>query len=61
MYEFLTTFSSDHPVLWGLLILVVVAVAALALNLFWDTVFRLVGAANSLREKRPVDSRDVLP
>ena len=40
MNEFLTSFSSDHTLLWALLIVGVIAVSAIGLNLFWIMVFR---------------------
>ncbi len=44
MNEFLTSFSSDHTLLWALLIVGVIAASAIGLHLFWTAVFRLVGA-----------------
>ncbi len=40
MNEFLTSFSSDHTLLWALLIVGVIAASAIGLHLFWIMVFR---------------------
>ena len=42
MTEFLTTFNTDHPLLWALLVLGVVATTSLALYLFWELLLRLI-------------------
>ncbi len=44
MNEFLTTYSSDHTLLWALLIIGAVAVAAISLHTFWTIVFRTVAS-----------------
>ena len=44
MNEFLTNFSSNHTLLWALLIIGVVAASAIGLHLFWTALFRSVAA-----------------
>ena len=55
MNDFLANFSSDHTLLWALLIIGVVAAAAIGLHLFWTAVFRSVAA---LRGGSAKDSED---
>ena len=61
MYDSLTTFvrnlSADSPLLWALLVIGVVAVAALALYAFWEVVLRLV-ATHPFSSKRRGRSTD---
>jgi hypothetical protein len=56
MNEFLTSYSSDQTLLWALLIIGVVAVAAISLHLFWTGVFRAVAALLDPRSKTPGDA-----
>ncbi|MCH8298899.1 MAG: hypothetical protein IH873_12590 [Chloroflexi bacterium] len=56
MNEFLTNFSSNHTLLWALLIVGVVAATAIGLHLFWTAVFRSVAALRGGPAKDPVDS-----
>ena len=44
MNEFLTNFSSNHTLLWALLIIGVIGASAIGLHLFWTAVFRSVAA-----------------
>ena len=44
MNEFLTTFSSDHSVLWALMVVAVVLAIALALHGFWRVAFPALGS-----------------
>ena len=55
MNEFLTNFSSDHTLLWALLIVGVVGSSAIALHLFWTGVFRSVAALRGGLGKGPRD------
>ncbi|CUV01827.1 hypothetical protein MGWOODY_Clf1550 [hydrothermal vent metagenome] len=55
MNEFLTNYSSDHTLLWALLIIGVMAVSAVGLHLFWNAVFRLVAALRGGLTKTPED------
>ena len=57
MNEFLTSYSSDHTLLWALLIIGTIAVAALGLHLFWTAVFRTVEILRGTAGKTPKDSR----
>ena len=59
MNEFLTGLSSGTPLLWALFVLGVMGSAALALTLFWGTVFRAGGWLQ--RGLRRADRDDVLP
>ncbi len=56
MYDSLTTFlrnlSADSPLLWALLVVGVVAVAALVLYAFWEVVLRLVENSPFSSKKR---------
>ena len=56
MNEFLTSYSSDHTLLWALLIIGVVAASAMGLHLFWTAVFRSVAALRGGPSKDPEDS-----
>ena len=40
MNEFIITFSSDHSVLWALLVMAFVASTGLSLFVFWELVLR---------------------
>ena len=44
MNEFLTDFSSNHTLLWALLIIGVIGASAIGLHLFWTAVFRSAAA-----------------
>ena len=55
MNEFLTNYSSDHTLLWALLIIGVVAAAAISLHLFWSGVFQAVAALVGRRSRSPED------
>ncbi len=55
MNEFLTSFSSDHTLLWALLIVGVIAASAIGLHLFWTTVFRSWAALRARPGKRRED------
>jgi len=44
MNEFLTSYSSDHTLLWALLIIGAVAVAAISFHIFWTVIFRTVAS-----------------
>jgi len=55
MNEFLTNYSSDHTLLWALLIIGVMAVSAVGLHLFWNAVFRLVATLRGGLTKTPED------
>ena len=54
--EFLTSYSSDHTLLWALLFIGVVAAAAISLHLFWTGVFQAVAALLGRRPKTPEDA-----
>ncbi len=56
MNDFLTSFSSDHTLLWALLIVGVIAASAIGLHLFWTTVFRSLAALRGRQVKRREDS-----
>ena len=53
MNDFLTNFSSDHTLLWALLIIGVVGSSAVGLHLFWTAVFRSVAALRGITRKSP--------
>ena len=55
MNEFLTNFSSDHTLLWALLIIGVVAASAIGLHLFWTALFRSVATLRRGTAKPPED------
>ncbi len=55
MNDFLTNFSSDHTLLWGLLIIGVVAASAVGLHLFWTAVLRSLAALRGRPAKNPED------
>ncbi len=55
MNEFLTNFSSNHTLLWALLIVSVIAASAIGLHLFWTAVFRSVAALRGGPAKNPED------
>ena len=55
MNEFLTSYSSDHTLLWALLIIGVIAAAAISLHLFWSGVFQAVAALVGRRSRSPED------
>jgi len=55
MNEFLTNYSSDHTLLWALLIIGVMADSAVGLHIFWTAVFRLVAALRGGLTKTPED------
>ena len=55
MNDFLTTFSSNHTLLWALLIVGVIAASAIGLHLFWTAVFRSVAALRGGPAKNPKD------
>ncbi|MDP7588729.1 MAG: hypothetical protein QGI76_12355 [Dehalococcoidia bacterium] len=55
MNEFLTNFSSDHTLLWALLIIGVIGSSAVGLHLFWTGVFKSVAALRSATGKGPRD------
>ena len=42
MNEFLTEFSADYTLLWGLFIIATMATSALALHVFWSIVLRTI-------------------
>jgi len=50
--NFLTTFSGEYPILWALLIIGAVAVAAIGLHIFWTIVFRAVGTLRRTPQSR---------
>jgi len=50
--SFLTTFSIEYPILWALLIIGVVAVAAIGLHIFWTIVSRTVGTLRRMPRSR---------
>lgn len=45
--EFMKTLSADHPLLWALLVMSVVACTSLLLFLVWEAVLRLVFPARA--------------
>ncbi len=49
MNEFLTSYSSDHTLLWALLIIGAVAVAAISFHTFWTIVFRTVASLRAMQ------------
>lgn len=49
MTEFLTTFNTEHPLLWALLVFGVVATTSLALYLFWELLLRLISLFGSYK------------
>ncbi len=55
MNEFLTSYSSDHTLLWALLIIGAVAVAAISFHIFWTIVFRTVAALRATPGRRRED------
>ena len=55
MNEFLTTYSSEHRLLWALLIIGVVAASAIGLHLFWTAVFRAAAVLRGGPAKNPED------
>ena len=55
MNDFLTNFSSDHTLLWALLIVGVIAASAIGLHLFWTAVFRSLAALRGGRAKNTED------
>ena len=57
MNEFLTNFSSDHTLLWALLIIGVIGSSAVGLHLFWTAVFKSVAALGGMLRKGPGDTR----
>ena len=52
MNEFLTSYSSGHTLLWALLIIGAVAVAAIGFHIFWTIVFRAVATLRRTPESR---------
>ena len=42
MNEFLTEFSTNYTLLWGLFIIATMATSALALHVFWSIVLRTI-------------------
>ena len=54
--DFMKTFSADHPVLWALLVMAVVACTSLLLFVFWEVVLRVVFLRGSVKKnsKHPV-------
>ncbi len=52
MNEFLTSFSSDHTLLWALLIVGVIAASAIGLHIFWTIVLRSWAALRARPVKR---------
>ncbi len=52
MNEFLTSYSSDHTLLWALLIIGAVAVAAIGFHTFWTIVFRTVATLRAMPGRR---------
>ena len=42
MNEFLTEFSADYTLLWGLFIIATMATSSLALHVFWSIVLRTI-------------------
>ena len=61
MNEFLTNLSSGQPWLWAVFVLGVMASAAVALSLFWGTVFRASALLRRGLRREPPDGNDVLP
>ena len=55
MNDFLTNFSSDHTLLWALLIIGVIAASAIGLHLFWTAVFRSLAALRGRQAKNTED------
>ena len=55
MNDFLTNFSSDHTLLWALLIIGVIAASAIGLHLFWTAVFRSLAALRGGQAKNTED------
>lgn len=55
MNEFLTSYSSDHTLLWALLIIGAVAVAAISFHTFWTIVFRAVDTLRGTPGRRRED------
>jgi len=56
MNEFLTEFSADYTLLWALFIIGTMAVAAVALHVFWSLVLRSVASLRGGQSKRNKDS-----
>ena len=57
MNEFLTNFSSDHTLLWALLIVGSIGSSAIVLHIFWTVVLRSVsGLRGGLRKTRMDDA-----
>ena len=48
--EFMTTFSADHPLLWALLVMGVVAVTSMVLFVLWEMAFRIFPATRVSRK-----------
>ena len=42
MNEFLTEFSTDYTLLWGLFIIATMATSAVSLHVFWSIVLRTI-------------------
>ena len=56
MNEFLTSYSSDHTLLWALMIIGAVAAAAIAFHTFWTVVFRAVASLRGTLGQKLKDS-----
>ena len=56
MNEFLANYSSDHTLLWALLIIGDVAVAAISFHTFWTIVSRTVASLRAMPGRRHKDS-----
>ncbi len=56
MNEFLTSYSSDHTLLWALLIIGAVAVAAIGFHIFWTVIFKTVASLRATPGRRREDS-----
>ena len=54
--DFLKSFSVDHPALWALLVMAVVACTSLGLFVFWEVILRLATTTSlmpKIKRRRP--------
>ena len=62
MNDFLITFSSDHSVLWALLVMAVVLALALGFHAFWGVVLpRLSSLRPGKKNAKRRGAEDVVP
>ncbi|SVA07062.1 uncharacterized protein METZ01_LOCUS59916 [marine metagenome] len=56
MNEFLTSYSSEHALLWALLVIGGVAAAAIGFHIFWTVVFWTVASLRGTPGRRREDN-----